>query len=336
MSQPFVVAPGRTLSLSLVGTDTAQTPPECFAFVTNVSKIVGAEELTLFQGYKLRRATSREVQKIKELLSCSTEGLFGLRDFPWEYNRDADGNAIPLPESEWRYFVIAFQEFGMTDLYLQYTFPLVRLELEVAFLAGPAPTVPGRAYPVAIHHSGRLFQLLDQFKLGTANLFDATATDAEEVSRICSLLQSHDKEVVNIQQIAAQLLEFEALPRGRPALFLAYFGILESLLTHRPQPTDPYDSITRQVKRKVALLNNRWSPQIDYSLFGDAKPDAVWGKMYAYRSSLAHGDVPDFKNGELRALGGPDNAMALLKSTVKAVSRLALSEPQLIADLKDC
>jgi hypothetical protein len=57
--------------------------------------------------------------------------------------------------------------------------------------------------------------------------------------------------------------------------------------------------------------------------------------MYGYRSSLAHGDAPNF-DGELRTLGSHDNALNLMRQTVKAVIRQALIEPQLLADLREC
>jgi len=38
---------------------------------------------------------------------------------------------------------------------------------------------------------------------------------------------------------------------------LGYFGVLERLLSHAPQPNDSADSITRQLKRNLKLLNNR-------------------------------------------------------------------------------
>ncbi len=332
----FVVPPGSVLSFSLEGSDHVGTRPECFAFVMNVVNIVGADNITLLPGYELRRATSLEIEKIKNSLMVSGEGLLGLRDFPWEYNRGADSKAIHLPASEQRYFVIAFQEFSQKDLFLQYALTIARLELEIAFIAGPAPTVPGRAYPCTIHNPGRLFRKLDEFRRGLMPLLCVEQNDANDIADICDALQSHDPEVINFQRIASQLLEFETLPRYSQAKFLAYFGILESLLTHRPDPKDPYDSITRQVKKKLALLDNRWSPQLDYIAFGNVKAETLWAKMYAYRSCLAHGDVPDFKSGELVPLAGPDKAMHLLKSTVKAVIQLALREPRLIADLKDC
>jgi hypothetical protein len=76
---------------------------------------------------------------------------------------------------------------------------------------------------------------------------------------------------------------------------------MESLITHPPRPTDTIDSITRQVKQKVMLLDNRWQPRIDYRSFGENRPDTIWKTMYSYRSCLAHGAKPDFK-GDLQLL----------------------------------
>jgi len=107
------------------------------------------------------------------------------------------------------------------------------------------------------------------------------------------------------------------------------------LLTHQPKKTDTIDSITRQVKQKVLLLDNRWEPRIDYSAFAECKPDKIWSKMYDYRSCLAHGANPDFKK-DLHQLGDPDRPLKLLKQTVKSVLRQAVIEPQLILDLRNC
>lgn len=106
-------------------------------------------------------------------------------------------------------------------------------------------------------------------------------------------------------------------------------------LTHQPKKTDTIDSITRQIIRKVILLNNRWDPHIDYGPFQGAKQDTIWSAMYSYRSSLAHGGAPDF-NGELNLLGNGDQALKLLKYTVKGVLRQSLIEPRLIVDLRNC
>jgi hypothetical protein len=117
--------------------------------------------------------------------------------------------------------------------------------------------------------------------------------------------------------------------------FLGYFSVLESLLVHKPDPKDPTDSITRQVKKKITLLDNRWRPKLDYSIFGNPNPEAIWGKMYDLRSAIAHGDTPDFKK-DLKTIKDRTNALSLLIRTVRAIARHALLEPQLVADLREC
>ena len=98
--------------------------------------------------------------------------------------------------------------------------------------------------------------------------------------------------------MARQLGQLKALPNYSPLRFLGYFAILESLLTHAPKPSDPYSSITRQVQKKLILLDHRWTHKINYGPFGEAKPEKVWSTMYGYRSLIAHGGQPDF-SGEL-------------------------------------
>ena len=135
--------------------------------------------------------------------------------------------------------------------------------------------------------------------------------------------------------MASQLGQLKRLPYHSPLRFLGYFAILESLLTHAPKPSDPYDSITRQVIKKLTLLDHRWTPKIDYTPFGDAKPEKVWSRLYSYRSRVAHGGEPDF-DGELSVLKNKETALKIVKETTKAVIRQALLEPQLLLDLREC
>jgi hypothetical protein len=57
--------------------------------------------------------------------------------------------------------------------------------------------------------------------------------------------------------------------------------------------------------------------------------------MYACRSKVAHGGVPDFTK-DLQLLKSYDHALALVKETTKSVIVQALREPQLLADLREC
>jgi hypothetical protein len=149
-------------------------------------------------------------------------------------------------------------------------------------------------------------------------------------------LATHDNGILDLDKIFRLIFQLKDLPRFSPLQILGYFAVLESILTHAPNPEDRYDSITRQIKQKLALLNKRWNPPLDYSAFPKLSHDKVWSKMYAYRSAIAHGSTPNFAAGDLSALGKAENANLLISAAVRKTICHALEEPQLIADLQNC
>jgi hypothetical protein len=297
-------------------------PPDSYTFVLNVGRLIDAPSYTLAPGHELRRATAEEIVRIKATLQGFGSPPLWLSDALWEIRLPMVIFGERLPEPEWRYFVIAFR--GSQDAALQSALDLALLEIEVGFTIPQVSIPSSRALSI---HPGRLFHVMED----GVRFVDVSARDAEAIRAIHALLQGHDNGVVNVERLAIQLGQLKALPHGSPLRFLGYFGVLESLLTHKPKLTDPYDSITRQVKKKLALLDNRWFPRIDYAPFGQVKPDVVWSQMYDYRSGVAHGDAP-----RLGILRTHDAALTLIKETVKAVIRHALADPQLLRDLKDC
>src|SRR5262249_35465589 len=118
-----------------------------------------------------------------------------------------------------------------------------------------------------------------------------TSSNVQEIVAINSKLRSSDPKT---KQLVMQLQILKGLPHRSPLRFLGYFAALESVLTHAPKPDDRYDSIIRQVKKKLALLDRRFERKIDYSSFPGITNERIWGLMYAYRSTIAHGGIPDF------------------------------------------
>jgi hypothetical protein len=162
-----------------------------------------------------------------------------------------------------------------------------------------------------------------------------TKFDAEQVRKIYLKLATHDNRTLDLDRVFKLVFELMDLPRFSPLQILGYFAVLESILTHAPNPDDRYDSITRQIKQKLALLNKRWKPPLDYSAFSGLSHDKVWSKMYAYRSAIAHGSTPNFA-GELSVLGKAESADLLISEAVRKTICQALEEPQLLADLQNC
>jgi len=308
--------------------------PDNYAFVMNVWHLLDRPVHTLAPGHELRRATPEEITTIKETLERLVGGPVSYQQFFWEHRWPHRGSEVEiLPEAEWRYFVIGFRGNNQTISELQAAFDLALVELEVGFtILYHIGGTPGKGF---LWWGGRLFHVLEAAWHSDDFFVDVSARDTEAIAEIHTAIQHHEDLLVDVKRLAGQLGDLKALPHQSPLRFLGYFAILESLLTHAPKLSDPYDSITRQVKKKLALLDHRWPAKIDYTPFAGASTDTVWSKMYRYRSQLAHGGAPDFA-GELATLGSQKKALKLLNETVKAVIRQALTEPQLVVDLRDC
>jgi Apea-like HEPN len=332
MSGANVLPPGTAVTISAFS---MAAPRNGFAFLTNVLRIVGASELELIPGHMLRRVTVDEIKIIKEILVENNGRLGGKYFFPWEME-SKDGGFDTAPEEDWNYFVIAFSGTNDGINRLDQAFVLLDSSPRIGFTI--MNWGPGRAVTL---HAGRLFQALQENSMAfQANRMDEhiVTVDAEHavhVRRLVQQLSEHPAAAIDVPRVSQQLLNLQALDANSDVAFLGYFSVLESLLIHKPDPKDPNDSITRQMKKKITLLDNRWVPKIDYSTFDASKPEAIWGKMYELRSAIAHGDAPDFRNS-LKNLKDLANARSLLIRTVRAVARYALHEPQLVADLREC
>jgi hypothetical protein len=63
--------------------------------------------------------------------------------------------------------------------------------------------------------------------------------------------------------------------------------------------------------------------------------DQLWRKLYAYRSAIAHGDRPDFAK-ELAVLRDTDAVHRYLSDLIAQLLEVALREPLLVGDLREC
>jgi len=300
------------------------TPPRSsYAFVMNIGSL--AEPITLVRGHELRRATDDEIDEIQKTLDRLAGFIHYHVRHLWEGNY-VQGQFNVLPRNEWRYFLIAFQGLNETIGKLQQVFDITSAELEFGFTMMHHPD-GGSGFG---WQGARLFQVLERTRTDGTFFLDVTRTNIDEFSLTYPLLWDNDDPAIRRQ--VAQLGHLKTLPHDSPLRFLGYFAILESILTHQPKPLDPYDSITRQIKKKLELLQNRWPATVDYGPFGTASHETVWSAMYAYRSGLAHGSLGEVPP-VLRNVG---QAMKLLVSTTKSVIQHALREPQLLRDLREC
>jgi hypothetical protein len=305
------------------------------ALVGNLEALPGGRPFELGPGTVLRRATDEEI----ELLRKSATSVGGREASTFLTSRivvsEKEGTktykARRWPQRAWRFYVVEIGSFDSEE-WLQAAFDLSPVELEVLVvvpLGGLGvmyrPDRFRRALDAPKQPFGQYFQQpTKQDLIVTRSLF-AQLTSLNDGAPGSHAVKRLTQQLSSVRGVTHPTLEV-----------LGYFAILESVLTHAPKPSDPYDSITRQIKAKVALLNNRWQPKLDYSPFAGATPDTIWSRMYEYRSRLAHGGDPDFNKGALAVLGGREQALLLVKNTVKSLGRQLLVEPELIDDLRVC
>jgi hypothetical protein len=167
--------------------------------------------------------------------------------------------------------------------------------------------------------------------------------DFEHVAEIVELRAALNEKLYPTIVNAIEMFRSLDVNPPNPIKTLGYFAILESLLSHAPRPNDSADSIVRQLKRNLILLNNRMDSQrnIGFSEFREVKPETIISKFYDYRSAIAHGgdtksiihSLANLHNGwtDIPVELWPDR---FLRRLVKRVLVHAMREPQLIIDLK--
>ena len=307
---------------------------QCFEFLFNVGGLEGPVEV--LPGHVVDRATPEEITVIREVLTnirfTGSPAPWGAYESSWVTTESPEGHKqfapTPLPEGDWRYFVVRYKGANTHISLLQRAFSLTAAEPEMLFTSiSENGTRCGFAMnPTRANH------FLTQAMADT-HLVQMTTADLNEVKELVIQLQKHDHEVLDL---AAPLTEYAYLGGTDPAgrlRFLGHFAVLESLLSHEPKSSDPYDSVTRQVRGKMILVGNR-SGRIDYTkYFGSLGPDKAWTKLYDYRSAIAHGAKADF-TGKHEALKSAANALSFVRHATRELLRFSLKEPALVHDLK--
>jgi hypothetical protein len=331
----------------------------------NIKTLRGAVSYDIAQGIRLRRATDAEVEEIQKTLNTFPDPMMPLNiPLPrrWEHTwRPAPLDQGPgqhqlayLPSEEWRYHVIAAAYPRHEELLdLIPALDLARTELEIGFtrIFEPQPERPPeidhfiREYQSRIpnfvegrlhgYNGPRYIQFMRRSFHAEYSFLEIGQDEAGEIAETLTTARDNREQTQFLKRHLKELNDLKGLTFESPLRFLGYFAVLESLLTHQPKPTDPYDSITRQIKTKLKLLNHKFPRPIDYGPFGNESPDKIWNKMYDYRSRLAHGGEPDFVK-QHNILRNHEAALNLVKEAVKATIRFALHEPQLVEDLRDC
>ncbi len=305
-----------------------------FAFVLNVKELVNTNSVAIAPGYTLRKAHKTETEYIKAFLK-ENGPRYGAGI--WEDKPVVSGKVSKFPKKLWRYFVIEFENDDPDLDLLETALAVSPSSLDIGF-AKIKVNVGGLIRPACLYHAPSLYQSISASYLANTKrdkqLLSVGDAEGSQISDVFRLMAKHDHGTLDLTRVGELLLDLKDLPHFSPLQILGYFAILESVLTHQPRPDDRYDSLTRQITNKLALLNRRWNPPFDYSPLGGASHEKIWPLMYAYRSAIAHGVKLDFK-AKLALLKNADVANALVADAVKKTIRQAYVEPRLVKDLHD-
>lgn len=241
----------------------------------------------------------------------------------------------PLPRRDWKYLAVTSSGSGIeVHEFFMVANLLSPLLWSVAHRMTTEPFGRGKAVGWGFDPLESVAKTFHPpFKPNNERLTDETIIALKESLRDYQVLsRSRFPDIAKAVQL---LFDLRMITRFSQLLILGKFSVLEMLLTHSPELQGNDDSISHQIRTKIALIDKRLSTPLDYTSFGGKTPSQVWSALYAYRSAVAHGGSIDFRgNKNLKPAISKKVADEFLSGAVRTVLRHALKEPELFESLK--
>jgi hypothetical protein len=309
-----------------------------FVVIGNVLDFRISLPVELVSDLRIERPNDAQLKTIHELISSTLPGHNSRNDFEtrWEPGPAPDSwLPIPLPREEWRYSILTFAGNGLSAHTFLDAARLVEPGLFWLAIAHTSePFGGGAKMGWSIDSLGAHRRLFYAKPPGDRlpELLDELALDRLRLSYL--RFKALDRDAHPGIHRAIELFSlFNRLPLANFLDVLAMFMLIEMLLTHNPGDREVGDSLNHQIGAKVPFVFGRIGVPIDYSCFEDAAPKKIWSRLYDYRSAVAHGDQPDFKN-RLRILKNAATAHEFLETVTRRLLRHALDDPDLFEGLK--
>ena len=235
-----------------------------------------------------------------------------------------------LPSTKWRYYVVSIERCSYSEPFGE---PIEFTQVRVAAQLTRRPLRIGPFF-LTQWKTGDFTSDWEHFTNSAPHGDAAVSLDRTYLE---DLSTSYDRlAIVSVRypEIGHSVRLFADLPdrKGHNDLdILGLFSVIESLLTHNPR--GEMDSISQQIRKKVALIEKRLAMPLDYSVFDEATHDTVWTKLYELRSRIAHGSPIVFAKA-LTILKDAYTVELFLRASLRSFIRGALEEPELFVDLK--
>jgi hypothetical protein len=302
-----------------------------YALISTVLDVRIDLPVEIVPGVFLRKASQAQVDRIRPWLSAA--GLFpATTRFEFERVPVGKGNGyrlVSLPREEWKYLVLDYE--GRNDALrpVAEVLAISMCPLRFDLVILEKMTGDGREYFGML--SGPEDDWQRECYLPEPTILDDLGmVDIRECFELKSALDGMRHE--GIARAMALYTKISA-QRISEFMVLAYFSVIEMLLTHQPGDREIGDSIRHQLQTKIPLLEARMPARIDYSDFAPAPPRKVWDMLYTFRSAVAHGNHIDWGKS-LKGLKSQQSAMDFLQEATRGILRQALREPDLVTSLK--
>jgi len=238
-----------------------------------------------------------------------------------------------LPHEKWRYWIIRFQGSNLELQELGYALSLMDQDIELGFTSISHPALSGDSFGWHAQHLHTYFNDHDRKIIEPKKI---TSPDLQLAGECYLKIKELPKKYPHIKRAFRRFDTLRSVPLASELTVIGLFSVIESLLTHAPNNNDPTDSLVRQIKHKMPLVRKRFRRPIDHStFFNGINEDTLWGKLYAFRSKIVHGESADI-SGKLLVLKNQRTVIKFLREIVKLLLIQSLCEPILLTDLKEC
>jgi hypothetical protein len=310
----------------------AKESKENFSHVIDVIQYSGKLPVEIIPDHHFRKARMDEIERIKRELNPLQWHRYELKSIAGE--KEGTSHTVNLPPEEWRYYVIACTGYNDRLMDIEYAANFIEHNLTIGYtFFRDEKHDSGMMYNPRITHTAFIDQYI--FSQYEKNL---DSGELNEITVNYNLITELDKlKYDNIYRAVKDFHFSKMITDISDLKVLSYVSIIECLLTHPPRPIDTIDSLTRQVRTKMNLLSKIFQRNLDQSKYFPAYSDSdkLWGKLYAYRSAIAHGGNPDFTK-DFKVLINRNTIQAFLFESVKLLILFALKEPEFITDLQKC
>jgi hypothetical protein len=142
-----------------------------------------------------------------------------------------------------------------------------------------------------------------------------------------------------IVKALTDFINIHMISDNSPFKLLSYISIIESLITYQPK-NNADTIISKQLGQKVQFLYNNFMENLSFeTYFKGANTNTIStiiNKIYTYRNDIAHGNIPQM-NKELKIIQLNEvNVIPFLDALLRKILRIAITNPNLIIDLKAC